>query len=45
MARADYPADAAGATSVIMVDMLLFALAVASILREIWVIFEYRRYA
>lgn len=45
MARADYPVDAAGATSVILVNMLLFALAVAGILREILVIFEYRRYA
>lgn len=45
MARADYPADAAGATSVMLVNMLLFALAVAGTLREIRVIFEYRRYA
>jgi hypothetical protein len=45
MARADYPADAAGATSVMLVNMLLFALAVSGTLREILVIFEYRRYA
>lgn len=45
MARADYPADAAGATSVMMVNLLLFAMAVSGVLREIRVIVEYRRYA
>ncbi len=45
MARADYPADAAGATSVMLVNLLLFAMAVSGVLREIRVIFEYRRYA
>ena len=45
LARADYPADAAGATSVMLVNMLLFAMAVAGTMREILVIFEYRRYA
>lgn len=45
MARADYPADAAGATSIMLVNLLLFALAVSGVLREILVIFEHRRYA
>ncbi|SDG65857.1 hypothetical protein [Pelagibacterium luteolum] len=45
MARADYPVDAAGATSVIMVNLLLFAMALAGVLREIQIIVAYRRYA
>ena len=45
MARADYPADAAGALNVMLVNLLLFALAVSGVLREIQIIFEYRRYA
>lgn len=45
IARADYPANAAGATSVMLVNMLLLALALAGILREIRIIIEYRRYA
>ncbi|MDB5473007.1 MAG: hypothetical protein JWP99_310 [Devosia sp.] len=44
-ARTDYPADAAGATSVMLVNMLLLAMAVSGTLREILVILEYRRYA
>lgn len=45
MARADYPVDAAGATSVMMVNLLLFAMALAGVLREIQIIVAYRRYA
>lgn len=45
IARADYPADAAGATSVMLVNMLLLAMALAGILREVWIIVDYRRYA
>lgn len=44
-ARVDYPADAAAATSVMLVNLLLFAMFVSSILREIRVIIEFRRYA
>ncbi len=45
LARADYPADAAGATTIMLVNLLLLALAVSGILREIRIILEYRRYA
>lgn len=45
MARAHYPADAAGATTVMLVNLMLFAMALAAVLREVQVIFEYRRYA
>lgn len=44
-ARADYPADAAGATTIMLVNLLLLALAVSGTLREIRIIVEYRRYA
>lgn len=45
MARGDYPGDAAGATAVMLVNLLLLALAGAGTLREILVIVQYRRYA
>lgn len=45
LARADYAADPAGATAVILVNLVLFALAACAIAREIAVILQYRRYA
>ncbi|OEO32400.1 hypothetical protein VW23_011825 [Devosia insulae DS-56] len=45
IARADYPADAAGATSIMLVNLLLLAMAVSGVLREILIIVGYRRYA
>jgi hypothetical protein len=45
IARADYAADPAGATAVILINLLLFAAATAAMLRELLVILQYRRYA
>jgi TRAP-type C4-dicarboxylate transport system permease small subunit len=45
MARADYPTDPAGATAIMLVNLLLFVMAACSILREILTIVQYRRYA
>ena len=45
LARADYAADPAGATAVMLINLLLFAAAAAAIVREIIVIIQYRMYA
>lgn len=45
VARADYPADPAGGTAVMLVNLLLFVVASCAVLREIIIIIQYRRYA
>lgn len=45
IARADFAADPAGATAIMLVNLVLFAAAVAALVREIIVIIQYRRYA
>ena len=45
LARADYAADPAGATAVMLVNLVLFVTATAAVVREIIVIIQYRRYA
>ncbi|MBJ3784861.1 hypothetical protein [Devosia sediminis] len=45
MARADYPADPAGATAVMLVNLVLFVMAASALAREIAVIVQFRRYA
>ena len=45
VARADYPSDPAGATAVILVNLVLFVTATCAVAREIAVILQYRRYA
>jgi hypothetical protein len=45
LARADYAADPAGATAVMLVNLVLFVAATAAVLREIIVIIQYRMYA
>lgn len=45
IARADFPADPAGATAIMLVNLLLLVTASAAVLREIIVIIQYRRYA
>lgn len=45
MARADYAADPAGATAIMLINLVLFATATAGLIREIIVIIQYRRYA
>ena len=45
IARADYAADPAGATAVMLVNLVLFATASAAVMREIIIIIQYRRYA
>lgn len=45
IARTDYAADPAGATAVMLVNLVLMATAAAGVVREIIVIIQYRRYA
>lgn len=45
MARVDYPADPAGGTAVMLVNLLLFVVATCAVLREVIIIIQYRRYA
>ncbi|SMQ59504.1 hypothetical protein SAMN06295905_0240 [Devosia lucknowensis] len=45
LARTDFAADPAGATAIILVNLLLFVTASAALLREIVTIFQYRRLA
>ncbi|WP_297103978.1 hypothetical protein [uncultured Devosia sp.] len=45
IARADFAADPAGATAIMLVNLVLFATAVAALVRDIIVIVQYRRYA
>lgn len=45
IARTDYASDPAGATAIILVNLVLFVLAASAIAREIAVIAQYRRYA
>ena len=45
LARADYAADPAGATAVMLVNLVLFVTALAAVLREMVVIIQYRMYA
>lgn len=45
IARADYPADPAGATAVLLVNLMLLVMAGSAIAREIAIIVQYRRYA
>lgn len=45
VARLDYPADPAGGTVVMLVNLLLLATASCAVLREIIIIIQYRRYA
>lgn len=44
-ARADYPDDPAGATAIILVNLMLFVMAASAVLREGVVIAQYRRYS
>lgn len=44
IARADYGADPAGATAIMLINLVLFATATAGVIREIIVIIQYRRY-
>ncbi len=45
IARADFSTDPAGATAIMLVNLLLLVSASAAVLREIIVIIQYRRYA
>ncbi len=45
IARADYAADPAGATAIMLVNLLLFVSATSAVIREIIVIIQYRRFA
>jgi hypothetical protein len=45
LARVDYAADPAGATAVMLVNLVLFVAATAAIIREVVVIVQYRMYA
>jgi hypothetical protein len=45
IARADFAADPAGATAIVLVNLLLFVTASAAVLREILTIIQYRRLA
>lgn len=45
VARADYPADPAGATAIILINLVLFVMAVSAVVREFAVIVQYRQYA
>ena len=45
IARTDYAADPAGATAIMLVNMVLCATAAAGVIREIIVIIQFRRYA
>lgn len=45
IARSDYPGDPAAAAALIMANLVILAMAVASVLREIVVIVQFRRYA
>jgi hypothetical protein len=45
LARADYAADPAGATAIMLINLVLFAAAAAALVREIIVIIQYRMYA
>lgn len=45
IARTDYAADPAGATAIMLVNLVLLATATAAVVREVIVIFQYRRYA
>jgi hypothetical protein len=45
IARADYAADPAGATAVMLVNLVLFVTATAAVVREVIIIIQYRRYA
>lgn len=45
LARADYAADAAGATAIMLINLILFVAATAALVREIIVIIQYRMYA
>lgn len=45
IARADFSADPAGATAILLINLLLFVTASAAILREILTIIQYRRLA
>ncbi|UYN99516.1 MAG: hypothetical protein KIT02_16675 [Devosia sp.] len=45
IARTDFAADPAGATAIMLINLILFVTAAAAVLREILVIVQYRRYA
>ncbi len=45
IARADFSADPAGATAIMLVNLVLLATASAAVLREVLTIIQYRRYA
>lgn len=45
IARSDYPGDPAAAAALILANLVFLAMAVASVLREIVVIVQFRRYA
>ena len=45
LARADYAADPAGATAIMLINLVLLVAATAAIIREIVVIIQYRMYA
>ncbi|GEM_PF-836015 len=45
IARADFAADPAGATAIMLVNLLLFVTASAAVLREVLTIIAYRRFA
>lgn len=45
IARADFPADPAGATAIALINLVLFAAASAAVLREVLTIIQYRRVA
>lgn len=45
IARADFATDPAGATAIMLVNLLLFVTASAAVLREVLVIVQYRRLA
>lgn len=45
IARTDYPGDPAAAAALILANLIFLAMAVASVLREIIVIVQFRRYA
>jgi len=45
LARTDYTGDPAGATAVMLVNLVLFVTAIAALVREAIVIIQYRMYA